>query len=52
MFEDSMTGVRAAKAAGMTTVAVPAAHQYEDVRFTEADFKLRSLSDFSWNMVV
>ena len=52
VFEDSMTGVRAAKAAGMTTVAVPAAHQYEDGRFTEADLKLRSLNDFSWDMVV
>ena len=52
VFEDSMTGVRAAKAAGMTTVAVPAAHQYEDHRFAAADVKLRSLRDFSWDMVV
>lgn len=50
VFEDSINGVRAAKAAGMMTVAVPARHQYEDERFGEADFKLRSLSEFSWDM--
>lgn len=52
VFEDSIAGVRAAKAAGMTTVAVPASHQYSDHRFTEADLKLRSLCDFSWEMVI
>jgi sugar-phosphatase len=51
VFEDSINGIRAAKAAGMITVAVPAEHQYEDDRFGEADFKLRSLSEFSWDMV-
>jgi mannitol-1-/sugar-/sorbitol-6-/2-deoxyglucose-6-phosphatase len=51
VFEDSINGMRAAKAAGMITVAVPAGHQYEDERFGEADFKLRSLTDFSWDLV-
>jgi sugar-phosphatase len=51
VFEDSINGIRAAKAAGMITVAVPAVHQYEDERFGEADFKLRSLTDFSWDLV-
>ena len=51
VFEDSISGVRAAKAAGMVTVAVPAVHQYEDERFDAADFKLRSLTDFSCDMV-
>ena len=51
VFEDSVNGIRAAKAAGMITVAVPAVHQYEDERFNEADFKLRSLSEFSWDLV-
>ena len=51
VFEDSVTGVRAAKAAGMTTIAVPAPHQYEDHRFAEADLKLRSLWDFAGEMV-
>jgi mannitol-1-/sugar-/sorbitol-6-/2-deoxyglucose-6-phosphatase len=51
VFEDSINGIRAAKAAGMMTVAVPAGHQYEDERFGEADFKLRSLSEFSWDLV-
>jgi mannitol-1-/sugar-/sorbitol-6-/2-deoxyglucose-6-phosphatase len=51
VFEDSINGIRAAKAAGMITVAVPDVHQYEDERFDEADFKLRSLTDFSWDLV-
>ncbi|MDH3603218.1 MAG: hexitol phosphatase HxpB, partial [Candidatus Tectomicrobia bacterium] len=44
VFEDSINGIRAAKAAGMVTVAVPAVHQYADERFDEAHFKLRSLA--------
>jgi beta-phosphoglucomutase-like phosphatase (HAD superfamily) len=40
MCEETTNGIRAAKAAGMITVAVPAGHQYEDERFSEADFKL------------
>jgi sugar-phosphatase len=51
VFEDSFLGVRAAKAAGMTVVAVPAADQYDDSRFHEADFKVPSLGEFSLDMV-
>jgi len=51
VFEDSLLGVRAAKAAGMTVVAVPAADQYDDPRFHEADFKVPSLGEFSLDMV-
>ena len=51
VFEDSFLGVRAAKAAGMTVVAVPAADQYDDPRFHEADFKVPSLGEFSLDMV-
>ena len=46
-FEDSVTGVSAAKAAGMRVVAVPAENQYHDRSFDQADLKLRSLADIS-----
>ena len=46
-FEDSMTGLRSAKAAGMKVVVVPAESRYEDPRFDEADWKLPSLAQFS-----
>ena len=51
VFEDSLLGVRAAKSAGMTVVAVPAPDQYDDPRFNEADFKVRSLSEFAFEMI-
>jgi len=51
VFEDSLLGVRSAKTAGMTVVAVPAADQYDDPRFDEADFKVRSLSEFSFDLM-
>ncbi len=47
VFEDSAAGVQAAKAAGMYTVAVPTASQYDDTRFDIADHKCRSLLDFT-----
>jgi sugar-phosphatase len=51
VFEDSVAGVQAAKAAGMRTVAVPAPRQYADPHFAAADVKLRSLAAFSLDMV-
>jgi sugar-phosphatase len=51
VFEDSVTGIRSAKAAGMMAIAVPAMNQYGDRRFAEADLKFKSLSDFSLDMV-
>ncbi len=45
-FEDSVLGIRSAKSAGMTVVAVPAPEQYDDPRFDIADIRLRSLSEF------
>ncbi len=51
VFEDSLWGLRSAKAAGMTVVAVPASEQYGDPRFNEADFKIKSLKDFSFDML-
>ncbi|WP_037330518.1 hexitol phosphatase HxpB [Salinivibrio socompensis] len=46
-FEDSFTGLLAAKAASMKTIVVPAAHEWEDPRFVIADQKLASLKAFS-----
>lgn len=45
-FEDSVAGVQAAHAAGLSVVAVPAAADFEDPRFGVADLKLASLEEF------
>lgn len=50
-FEDSMSGVRSAKSAGMYVVAVPADHQYDHHAFTLADLKLRTLEEFSIDVI-
>jgi len=47
VIEDSVYGVQAGKAAGMTVVAVPAPHQFDATGFDEADLKLATLADFS-----
>ncbi|HLG03309.1 MAG TPA: hexitol phosphatase HxpB [Bacteroidia bacterium] len=47
VFEDSFNGVLAAKSAKMKCIAVPAANHFKQTRFDIADFKLRSLVDFS-----
>lgn len=51
VFEDSVNGVVAAKAARMYTVAVPAPTSYEDKRYGIADVKLHSLTDFTDDMI-
>jgi HAD superfamily hydrolase (TIGR01509 family) len=48
VFEDSLNGILAAKAARMFCVAVPDKHRYDDNRMAIADVKLKSLEDFSW----
>jgi mannitol-1-/sugar-/sorbitol-6-/2-deoxyglucose-6-phosphatase len=47
VFEDSLVGLIAAKAARMQVVAVPDKKYYQDPRFSLADIKLRSLTEFS-----
>ncbi|CAL1516854.1 hexitol phosphatase HxpB [Chitinophaga sp. MM2321] len=46
-FEDSVTGMIAAKAARMKTVVVPELHNRHDARYALADMKLDSLLEFN-----
>ncbi|MCC5825908.1 hexitol phosphatase HxpB [Alkalimonas sp.] len=46
VFEDSYTGISAAKAAGMTVVAMPATEEWHHEKFDIADAKIRCLSEF------
>jgi HAD superfamily hydrolase (TIGR01509 family) len=46
VFEDSLNGILAAKAARMYCIAVPDVHRFSDPRLAIADKKLRSLLDF------
>jgi sugar-phosphatase len=50
-FEDSVAGVRAARAAGTFTIAVPAPDDFDDPGFDPADLKLRSLADFDLKLL-
>jgi HAD superfamily hydrolase (TIGR01509 family) len=49
-FEDSVNGVRAAKAAGMVCVAAPGPIT-SHMNFSSADLKVSSLEDLSWKML-
>ena len=46
-FEDSFTGLIAAKAARMKCIVVPAFHDSKDARFNAADLKIASLQNFN-----
>lgn len=46
-FEDSGNGLKSAYAAGMRTIAIPGAFEYDDPKFSVADIKLPSLTEFS-----
>lgn len=48
VFEDSFAGVTAAKAAGMTVIAIPAEHEWENSKFAIADYKIRHYQDINW----
>jgi sugar-phosphatase len=55
VFEDSFNGLLAAQAARMRAVVVPAAREFEDVRFDRAELKLRTLSGFGdreWEQLI
>lgn len=45
VIEDSVNGVKAGKAAGMTVIAVPDAEHKDDNRFEIADYRLNNLAD-------
>ena len=47
-FEDSLLGIRSAKAAGMRVVAVPDPERSDDPAFVIADLRLNSLCDLSY----
>lgn len=52
VFEDSVSGVQAAKAAGCRCIAVPDAEGFEDRRYEVADSRIRSLEDFDEKTVL
>ena len=49
--EDSVAGVRSAKAAGMRVIAVPPPNLFDESSYDEADLKLRSLEDLTPEML-
>lgn len=51
VFEDSMSGVIAAKAAQMKCIAVPPPGRHDDPRYSIADKTLKSLEDFKLEML-
>lgn len=48
VFEDSLNGIKAAKAAGMKCVAVPEEHHKDNESFKEADLVVSSLKSLRW----
>lgn len=50
VFEDSLTGLKAAKAAGMKCIAIPRSH-YNRGGYEAADLVVDSLEDVSWQVI-
>lgn len=51
VIEDSVAGVRAARAAGMRVIAVPPPHLYTDPSYAAADVKLHTLEELTGVML-
>ena len=51
VIEDSLAGVKAARAAAMRVVAVPPGHLFDEPGYDAADFKLESLSGITIEML-
>ena len=49
--EDSVAGVRSARAAGMRVIAVPPPHLFDEAGYDQADIKLHSLEDLTPEML-
>jgi sugar-phosphatase len=49
--EDSVAGVRSARAAGMRVIALPPGHLFDDSAYDEVDVKLRSLAELTPEML-
>ena len=52
VFEDSLNGILAAKAARMFCVAIPDVHRFDDPGMVIADIKLKSLVDFKMDLIM
>lgn len=50
--EDTLTGVKSAKNAGIKTIAVPEAEKWGDARFDVADLKVSSLEEIDYQALV
>lgn len=48
VLEDSINGVKAAKAGGMKCIAIPAPADFDNMIYDKATIKLHSLEDISW----
>ena len=49
-FEDSLNGIKAAKAANISCIAIPKEEDLRDEKFQIADYILSSLADFDESM--
>jgi mannitol-1-/sugar-/sorbitol-6-/2-deoxyglucose-6-phosphatase len=49
--EDSLAGIRSAKAAGMKVIAIPAPESYDDAKFDIANLKVRSLVELDLDVI-